>query len=126
MIVAGRDIHLERRLQIKRRTVFVVPIVSVLVALALGAIFLALTGHPPLRVYQELFRSGFGNWYGFTDTLAGRDAAGLHGTRCGFRVPDEPLQHRRGGAALRGCDRRARGPGSRSRPDYRDRWPSRW
>ena len=70
MIVAGRDIHLERRLQIKRRTVFVVPIVSVLVALALGAIFLALTGHPPLRVYQELFRSGFGNWYGFTDTLA--------------------------------------------------------
>jgi ABC-type uncharacterized transport system permease subunit len=70
VIVAGFDIHLERRLQIKRRTALLVPIASILVALALGAIFLALTDHPPLRVYQELFRSGFGNWYGFTDTLA--------------------------------------------------------
>ena len=125
MIVAGRDIHLERRLQIKRRTVFVVPIASVLVALASGAIFLALTGHPPLRVYQELFRSGFGNWYGFTDTLAAATPLVFTGLAAAF-VFRMNLYNIGGEGQLYAVRSSPAWAGSRSCPDCRDRWPSRW
>ncbi len=78
------EVRLERRLDVKRRTAFIVPIVSVLVALVFAGIFLALTDHPPIDVYKELFESGFATWYGFTDTLAAASPLVLTGLAAAF------------------------------------------
>lgn len=43
---------------------------SVAAALALGAVFLLLTGRSPVVVYAEMFRAAFASWYGITDSLA--------------------------------------------------------
>jgi simple sugar transport system permease protein len=48
----------------------VVPAMSVLAALAVAAVFLALTERSPLAVYRSLFEAGFTTWFGFTDSVA--------------------------------------------------------
>jgi simple sugar transport system permease protein len=65
------SLRLERRLE-KTRTGHrvVVTALSILAALLLGAVFLALTGDSPIVVYREMFRAAFLSWYGITDTLA--------------------------------------------------------
>lgn len=68
--IAGLDMRLERRLRQPRWLTLVVPLVSVVAALILGALFLILTGHGPLTVYRELLKGGFTTFYGFTDSLA--------------------------------------------------------
>ena len=78
------EIRLERRLEVKRRTAFLVPVLSILVALVLAGIFLAIEGHPPIEVYRELFESGFATWYGFTDTLAAATPLVLTGLAAAF------------------------------------------
>ncbi|NBR77014.1 MAG: ABC transporter permease [Actinobacteria bacterium] len=47
----------------------VVPLASVLFALLVGAVFLAATGHPPIRTYLDLLDNGYTSFYGITDTL---------------------------------------------------------
>jgi ABC-type uncharacterized transport system permease subunit len=69
MIVLGRRIRLEQRLVQPRSHSVIVPLVSVLFALILGAVFLAVTGHPPLRTYGDLLSNGYTSFYGITDTL---------------------------------------------------------
>lgn len=69
MRVASFDIRLERKLRVRRGTTLVVTLASIVLALALGAIVLALTNHPPMGVYRELSKSAFFGWYSFTDTV---------------------------------------------------------
>jgi len=46
-----------------------VPAVSVLFALAIGAIFVLLSGHDPISAYGNLFRGAFGSPYDISETL---------------------------------------------------------
>jgi simple sugar transport system permease protein len=47
----------------------VVPLAAVVVSFALFAIFIALTGNPPLDVFAEMYRGAFGTWFSFQNTL---------------------------------------------------------
>jgi simple sugar transport system permease protein len=70
-VILGRyEVLLEQRADRKRSSAFIVPIASIVGALVVAGIFLALTGHPALSVYERLVRDGYGSWYAFTDTLA--------------------------------------------------------
>lgn len=46
-----------------------VPVVSVLFALLIGAIFVLISGHDPIDAYVNLFRGAFGSPYDITETL---------------------------------------------------------
>lgn len=46
-----------------------VPVASVVAALVLGAIFLAITGNSVLEVYTKMLKTAFGSWRGFSETL---------------------------------------------------------
>jgi len=46
-----------------------VPVASVVFALAIGAIFVLLSGHDPIAAYIDLFRGAFGSPYDITETL---------------------------------------------------------
>lgn len=54
---------------VPKLAVVIVPVVSVFFALVLGGVFLALTGHPPVRTYLDLLDNGYTSFYGITDTL---------------------------------------------------------
>jgi len=45
------------------------PILSIILALGLCAIFIAANGMSPITVYDKMFRGAFGTSYGFTETL---------------------------------------------------------
>ncbi|MDI6880582.1 MAG: ABC transporter permease, partial [Desulfitobacteriaceae bacterium] len=60
---------LEKRLNPSPAMIAIVPLISVLLALLLGAIFLSLTGQNPLAVYATMFGEALGSKYGFTETL---------------------------------------------------------
>lgn len=60
---------LEKRLTPSPVMVFIIPLVSVLLALLLGAIFLYFTGQKPLEVYSLMFTDSLGSKYGFTETI---------------------------------------------------------
>ncbi|GGF81462.1 ABC transporter permease [Paenibacillus albidus] len=45
------------------------PILSVVLALVLCAIFIAANGMSPITVYERMFRGAFGTAYGFTETM---------------------------------------------------------
>jgi simple sugar transport system permease protein len=62
--------QLQRRLRPSLRNDILVPIVSVLAALVVGALFLAVEGYAPLTVYRALFDASFTTWFGITDSLA--------------------------------------------------------
>ncbi|MFM7046547.1 MAG: ABC transporter permease, partial [Actinomycetota bacterium] len=69
MIVFGRRFRLEQRLVQPASHAFIVPLISVLFALIVGGVFLAVTGHPPIRTYGNLLSNGYTSFYGITDTL---------------------------------------------------------
>lgn len=69
MRVGRVDVGLERRLVTNWWTGPLVTIASLVVALVLGGVFLAATGHPPVGVYRELASSGYLGWYSLSDTL---------------------------------------------------------
>lgn len=70
MLERLRQLRLERRATVSPAVLVAVPVLSVLAALSFGAVFLAATGHDPLRVYGEMLRVSFATGYGITDTLA--------------------------------------------------------
>lgn len=69
MILLGRRIQVEQRMAVPKSAVVIVPVVSVIFALVVGGVFLALTGHPPIRTYLDLLNNGYTSFYGITDTL---------------------------------------------------------
>ncbi len=60
---------LEKRLTPSPVMVFIIPIISVLLALILGGIFLSMTGREPLAVYTIMFTDSLGSKYGLTETI---------------------------------------------------------
>ncbi|WP_395154866.1 ABC transporter permease [Ilumatobacter sp.] len=62
-------IRLERRLERHWWQTAATPLLSILAALAAGAIFLLIEGFNPLTVYRELFEASFTSRYGITDSL---------------------------------------------------------
>ncbi|MFZ5590995.1 MAG: ABC transporter permease [Bacillota bacterium] len=62
-------VRLEKRLHPSPLTALLVPVLAVFLALALGAVFLSLTGQDPLTVYGVMFGGALGSVYGLSETL---------------------------------------------------------
>ena len=60
---------LEKRLTPSPVMAFIIPLISVLLALLLGGIFLAFTGEKPLTIYLLMFEDSLGSKYGLTETM---------------------------------------------------------
>ena len=69
MIILGRRVRMEQRLSTPRLLLFLVPVFSVVLALVVGGVFLAATGHSPIGTYLDLIDNGYTSFYGITDTL---------------------------------------------------------
>lgn len=65
----GGHVRIERRLDTPRWLVIGVPVASMVAALVVGGIALALTGRNPLSAYSTLFQRGFLSQSAFTSTL---------------------------------------------------------
>jgi len=63
------QIFFEKRKSLSRRALILVPIISFIVALLLGAILLALTGVNPIVTYRAMARGAFGSVYALSETL---------------------------------------------------------
>lgn len=55
-----------RRVAIMR---ILAPLAALVLALLVGAVFIAIAGVNPLNAYKELFRGAFGSWFGFTESI---------------------------------------------------------
>ena len=53
-------LKLEKRLEVSRTSTFLVPIISILMALIFGAVMLSLVGANPFRTYQAMLEGAFG------------------------------------------------------------------
>jgi ABC-type uncharacterized transport system permease subunit len=62
-------LQFEQRTETPRRLAVLVPLVSVLAALAAGALFVWATGHSPGDTYSKMLTNGFFSTKGITDTL---------------------------------------------------------
>lgn len=59
----------EKRKEISRTAIAVVPVVSFFVSLVLTGILLIIFGTNPFRTYAAMFMGAFGSWSNFTETL---------------------------------------------------------
>lgn len=62
-------IRLEKRAAPSPLTAVMVPVISIVLALLFGALFLAITGRDPLAIYIEMFSWAFGTSYGLSETV---------------------------------------------------------
>ncbi len=62
-------LHLELRLERSRKLEYLVPVVSVVLALIVCGFLLLATGTNPLSAYGEMFSEAFGTSYGFAEVL---------------------------------------------------------
>jgi simple sugar transport system permease protein len=72
-------IRLERREEVRAWHYVMVPVASVLLALAVGAAFLVITGYDPLRVYTAMLRASFTTGFGLADSLVSATPLALTG-----------------------------------------------
>lgn len=63
------SLYLKRRLESSPHASYIVPILSVLLALLAGSLLLVAYGHSPIDVYQSMLDSAFGSTYGFSETI---------------------------------------------------------
>lgn len=66
---APRRLALEPRQEVSRGVLVAVPVLAVLLALIVSALFLRLTGHDPVTVYRVMVRASFASRFGIADTL---------------------------------------------------------
>lgn len=66
---SGALITWEKRLEPSPAMAVIIPILSVIMALGLGAVFLKLTGFHPLEVYRDMLNGAVGSKYGFSETV---------------------------------------------------------
>ncbi|MDH4145370.1 MAG: ABC transporter permease [Acidimicrobiia bacterium] len=64
------QLRLERRLEQRWWHAALTPVLAVLAAFAVGAVFLAVEGFNPITVYRALFEASFTSTFGITDSLA--------------------------------------------------------
>ena len=62
-------LRLEKRLETSKTAAFLVPIVSVVLALLIGGLFFWVSGKNPAVVYGSMFRGAFGSVYGLSETV---------------------------------------------------------
>ena len=62
-------VRLERRLERSRRLEYLVPLLSILLALVVCAFLLLATGTNPLVAYGAMLKEAFGTSYGFAEVL---------------------------------------------------------
>ena len=62
-------IHVEKRLETQRWITIFMPIFSVILALALGAILIFATGHNAIDVYGSMIKGTFGSGYAVSETI---------------------------------------------------------
>jgi len=62
-------VRLERRLEPPRALKYLVPIISIFLALVVGAGVLLIAGVSPFAAYSEMFTEAFGTVYGFNEVL---------------------------------------------------------
>lgn len=62
-------IFFEKRQSLSREAVILVPVISFITALLLGAILLIASGANPIATYTAMFRGAFGNLYAFSETM---------------------------------------------------------
>ncbi len=62
-------LRLEKRLETPRSAAFLVPVVSVVLALFTGALFFWFSGKNPAVVYSSMFYGAFGSAYGLSETV---------------------------------------------------------
>jgi simple sugar transport system permease protein len=62
-------VRLEKRTNVSGTSILAVTVLSVLLSLVLGGIFLELTGHDALEIYVLMFSGAFGSAYGLSETL---------------------------------------------------------
>ena len=67
--MTARRVVIEPRGLAPTRVTLAVPILSVLAALVLGAVFLAITGDSPIEVYAKMIDAAFGSSRGLSETL---------------------------------------------------------
>ncbi len=60
---------IEKRLVPSSTSFVIVPLVSIILALLVGAVFLVLSGHNFWEVYKVMFAGAFGSIYGITETI---------------------------------------------------------
>jgi ABC-type uncharacterized transport system permease subunit len=62
-------VRFEKRLTSSKTVNILVPIISVILALLLGSIFILISGNKPLEVYQIMLTGAFGTKYGLSETI---------------------------------------------------------
>jgi len=62
-------IKLEKRLTTSRLNNILIPVISVFLALVVGAIFIYVTGNDPVKIYQTMLKGAFGSKYGISETV---------------------------------------------------------
>lgn len=62
-------LRLEKRLETSKSASFLVPVVSVVLALLIGGLFFWISGKNPAAVYSSMFRGAFGSAYGLSETI---------------------------------------------------------
>lgn len=62
------SIKFEKRLAPTTMLSIIIPIVSIILALVVGAILLLFTGHNPIEVYSVMIKGAFGSKYGISET----------------------------------------------------------
>jgi simple sugar transport system permease protein len=63
------QIVFEKRRSVSRRATILVPVISFLVSLLLGAILLLVSGVNPINTYAAMARGAFGSWRSISETL---------------------------------------------------------
>lgn len=67
--LSGGFLVVEKRLVPSSMMIVTVPIISVLLALVFGAVFLAVTGQDPFKIYALMLKGAFGSSYGISETI---------------------------------------------------------
>lgn len=75
---------LERRPNVSKRHMIMVPVLSALVGIVIGGIFLSLTGYNAIKVFTVMANTSYTTLYGITDTLASATPLILAGLAAAF------------------------------------------
>jgi len=65
----NRVLVLEKRGEFSQAAAFITPVVSIILALLAGSLFLLITGFNPLEIYATMLSGAFGSKYGLSETV---------------------------------------------------------
>jgi ABC-type uncharacterized transport system permease subunit len=62
-------IKLEKRAKVSKVSFVVIPLISIVLALLVGGVYLWIMGYSPARIYTLMFMGSFGSFYSFSETI---------------------------------------------------------